>query len=45
MASRSIAVTMESSYRFSLSKGLRQDKQKIDAFQDSCACHRDSSPS
>ena len=34
MASRSISVTMESSYRSSLSKGLRQDKQKIDAFQD-----------
>ncbi len=34
MASRSISVTMESSYRSSLSKGLRQDKQKLDAFQD-----------
>ena len=33
MAERSISVVMESSYRSGLSKGLRQDKQKLDEFQ------------
>ena len=33
MAERRISVIMESSYRSGLSKGLRQDKQKLDEFE------------